>query len=174
MKLYFKRGLSNKDILHLLAHKHHSIIRTRTKRNCLFPRKDYMDLKEITSFWGMKWPLPDNWKVIDGFFSGTIQRGFTVSKEIIRQVIKILDPEGLELQHAWLLQCWQYTSRGPNALLYINTDEKVRLYRFAINGCMDGFSHHKIWMEASDFHLKVQKSCLNRMPIFEWTFSKPS
>ncbi len=39
-----------------------------------------------------------------------IRRGYVVSQETMRMVIKEIDPEGVELRRA------QYFSRGPNAL----------------------------------------------------------
>ena len=153
MELYFRIGFTNKEILNLLAHQHHIIISIRTlKRICkkmhLFRRKNQTDLEEVAAF-------------VEGEMAGTgqlqgyrwmhqraIQRGFVVSQETIRLIIKILDPEGVELRRARRLRRRQYTCRGPNALWHMDSYDKLKPYGIAINGCIDGFSRHIMWMEA--------------------------
>ncbi|KAF7662786.1 hypothetical protein LDENG_00226170 [Lucifuga dentata] len=44
-----------------------------------------------------------------------IQRGYVVSQDTIRQLIKLFDPVGVELRRAWCLRCRHYHNRGPNA-----------------------------------------------------------
>ena len=114
----------------------------------LFRRKNQTDLEEVAAF-------------VEGEMAGTgqlqgyrwmhqraIQRGFVVSQETIRLIIKILDPEGVELRRARRLRHRQYTCRGPNALWHMDSYDKLKPYGIAINGCIDGFSRHIMWMEA--------------------------
>ena len=140
VELYFRIGFTNKEILNLLAHQHHIIISIRTlKRICkkmhLFRRKNQTDLEEVAAF-------------VEGEMAGTgqlqgyrwmhqraIQRGFVVSQETIRLIIKILDPEGVELRRARRLRRRQYTCRGPNALWHMDSYDKLKPYGIAINGC---------------------------------------
>ncbi|KAF3856889.1 hypothetical protein F7725_017612 [Dissostichus mawsoni] len=77
-----------------------------------------------------------------------VQRGFVVSQETMRLVIKALDPEGVELRRARRLRRRQYHSRGPNALWHMDSYDKLKPYGIAINGCIDGFSRYIMWMEA--------------------------
>ncbi len=77
-----------------------------------------------------------------------IQRGFVVSQETIRRLMKIVDADGVELRRARRLRRRQYACRGPNALWHMDSYDKLKPYGIAINGCIDGFSRHIMWMEA--------------------------
>lgn len=44
--------------------------------------------------------------------------------------------------------CLQYNCRGLNALWHLDSYDKRKPYGIAIKGCIDGFSHHIMWMEA--------------------------
>lgn len=41
----------------------------------------------------------------------------------------------------------QYIIRGPNALWHMDSYDKLKQFGIAINGCIDGFSQHIMWME---------------------------
>ena len=115
---------------------------------CLFQRKNHTDLEEIASFVEEEMAGSGRLQGYWCFHLHAIQRGFVVSQETMRMIIKILDPEGVELQRARCLQHQQYKSRGPNALWCMDSYDKLKPYGTAINGCIDGFSHHIMWMEA--------------------------
>ncbi len=116
VKSYFRLGFSNKEILCLLAHQHGVIISKRTlQRLCrklnLFRRKNQTDIEEIASF-------VQSEMATSGWLQGyrwlhlrAIRRGYVVSQETMRIVIKEIDPKGVEL-----LRRRQYFSRGPNVL----------------------------------------------------------
>ncbi|XP_065136100.1 uncharacterized protein [Paramisgurnus dabryanus] len=77
-----------------------------------------------------------------------IRRGYVVSQENMRMIIKAIDPEGVEHRRARRLRRRQYFSRGPNALWHMDSYDKLKPYGIAINGCIDGFSRFVLWMEA--------------------------
>lgn len=64
-----------------------------------------------------------------------LQRGYVVQQDTIRQLIKLLDPVGVELRRIRPQRMDFYDKLGP--------------YNIAINGCIDGFSHYVVRMEAS-------------------------
>lgn len=64
-----------------------------------------------------------------------LQRGYVVQQDTIRQLIKLLDPVGVELRQIRPQRMDFYDKLGP--------------YNIAINGCIDGFSHYVVRMEAS-------------------------
>ena len=77
-----------------------------------------------------------------------VQRGFVVSQDTIRRIIKLVDPQGVELRRARRLRRRQYSCRGPNALWHMDGYDKLKPYGICIHGCIDGFSRYVLWMEA--------------------------
>ncbi|XP_020563208.2 uncharacterized protein LOC110016040 [Oryzias latipes] len=153
VKLYFRIGFTNKEILNLLATQNQIIISIRTlKRICrklgLFRRKHHTDLEEILTFVEEEMIGSGQLQGYRWLHQRALQRGFVVSQETIRALIKILDPEGVDLRRARRLRRRQYTCRGPNALWHVDSYDKLKPYGIAINGCIDGFSRHVMWMGA--------------------------
>ncbi|XP_035996634.1 uncharacterized protein LOC118564068 [Fundulus heteroclitus] len=153
VKLYFGIGFTNKEILSLLAHQHQIIISIRTlkrlcKRLCLYRRKNQTDPEEIASFVEEELSGSGRLQGYRWLHLRAIQRGIVVSQNTMRMIIKILDPEGVELRRARRLRRRQYISRGPNALWHMDSYDKLKPFGIAINGCIDGFSRHIMWMEA--------------------------
>ena len=70
-----------------------------------------------------------------------IQRGFVVSQEKMRMIIKVLDPEGVELRRA------RHLSTTVGGLTHCGIWIPMP-FGIAMNGCIDGFSRHIMWMEA--------------------------
>ncbi len=107
-----KLGFSNKEILCLLAHQHGVIISKRTlQRLCrklnLFRRKNQTDIEEIASFVQSEMATSGRWLHLRA-----IRRGYVVSQETMRMVIKEIDPEGVELRRARRLRiCHNATTR---------------------------------------------------------------
>lgn len=77
-----------------------------------------------------------------------VQRGFVVSQETIRCIIKLVDLQGVELRRARRLRRRQYICSGPNPLWHIDGYDKLKPYGIAIHGCIDGYSRYVLWMEA--------------------------
>ncbi len=150
---YFRLGFTNKEILSLLAHQHHIIISIRTlKRICkkryLFRRKNQSNLEDIAAFLEGEMAGTGQLRGYRWMHHRAIQRGFVVSQETIRRLMKIVDADGVELRRAQRLRRRQYACRGPNALWHMDSYDKLKPYGIAINGCIDGFSRHIMWMEA--------------------------
>lgn len=153
IKLYFGLGFNNKDILKLLAHNHRIIISIRTlKRRCrelgLFRRKNHTNLNEVIAFVQDELSGSGQMQGYRWLHQRAIQRGFVVQQDVIRQIIKLLDPQGVELRRARRLRRRQYSTRGPNALWHMDSYDKLKPYGIGINGCIDGYSRYIVWMEA--------------------------
>lgn len=78
-----------------------------------------------------------------------LQAGFTVKQEMIRILLKILDPHGVSIRKRRRLRRRQYHSNGPNFIWHIDSYDKLKPYGIGINGCIDGFSRKIIWVRAS-------------------------
>ena len=75
-----------------------------------------------------------------------IQAGLVVSRERVRIMMKILDPEGVALRGRNRLKRRQYFASGPNFLWHLDSYDKLKNYGFCINGCIDGFFRLVIWL----------------------------
>ncbi len=117
VKSYFGLGFSNKEILCLLAHQHGVIISKRTlQRLCrkpnLFRRKNQTDIEEIASFVQSEMATSGRLQGYRWLHLRAIRRGYVVSQETMRMVIKEIDPEGVELRRARHLRiCHNATTR---------------------------------------------------------------
>lgn len=153
IKLYFRLSFSNKEILAILAHNNQIVISVRTlKRICrrlgLFRRKNQSDLDEVLAFVQHEVMTNGQMQGYRWLHLRAVQRGFVVSQDTIRRIIKLVDPQGVELRRARRLRRRQYSCRGPNALWHMDGYNKLKPYGIAINGCIDGFSRYVLWMEA--------------------------
>ena len=78
-----------------------------------------------------------------------IKNGLYVSRDTVAEILRCLDPEGVELRRRNRLVRRNYYARGPNYNWHIDSYDKLKPYGLAINGCVDGFSRHIIWMNVS-------------------------
>lgn len=153
IKLYFRLSFSNKEILAILAHNNQTVISVRTlKRICkrlgLFRRKNQSDLEQVLAFVQHEIMTNGQMQGYRWLHLRAVQRGFVVSQDTIRRIIKLVDPQGVELRRARRLRRRQYSCRGPNALWHMDGYDKLKPYGIAISGCIDGFSRYVLWMEA--------------------------
>ncbi len=117
VKSYFRLGFSNKEILCLLAHQHGVIISKRTlQRLCrklnLFRRKNQTDIEEIASFVQSEMATSGRLRGYRWLHLRAIRRGYVVSQETMRMVIKEIDPEEVERRRARRLRiCHNATTR---------------------------------------------------------------
>ncbi|XP_047242593.1 uncharacterized protein LOC124881124 isoform X1 [Girardinichthys multiradiatus] len=178
VRLYFRLSFSNKEILAILAHSHQTIISVRTlKRICkrlgLFRRKNQSDLEEVMVFVQQEIMTSGQMQGYRWLHLRAVQCGIVVSQDTVRRIIKLVDPQGVELRRARQLKRRQYNCKGPNALWHMDGYDKLKLYGIAISGCIDGFSRYVLWMEAyvtnndpkliASYFLKTV-SCINGCP----------
>ena len=79
----------------------------------------------------------------------TVQHSLNVSRNIVRQVLKILDPEGVNARSKHRLQRRVYTAKGPNYLWHMDGYDKLKPFGFCIYGAMDGYSRRVLWLEVA-------------------------
>ncbi|KAL4084142.1 hypothetical protein QTP88_027977 [Uroleucon formosanum] len=78
-----------------------------------------------------------------------IQNGFTVTQETVRYLLNDLDPEGVAIRKRKILRRCQYHNKGPNYLWHTVCYDKLNPYGIPISGCIDGFSHYILSLEAA-------------------------
>ena len=152
IKCYFGIGLNNKEILGVLAQNHSIVISIRTlKRRCRelghFRRRNQTNINQGIAF--MQEELRGNGQM-QGYrwlHLQAVQRGLVVSQDTARQIIKALDPRGVEARQAHRLRRRIYTTCGPNALWHMDGYDKLKPFGICIHGCIDGYSRYVLWME---------------------------
>ena len=75
------------------------------------------------------------------------EHGMIVSRETVRQALRIIAPDGVSQRLRNRLRRTQYRAKGPNYLWHIDGYDKVNPFGFCIHGCIDGFSRRIMWLE---------------------------
>ena len=70
-----------------------------------------------------------------------------VSQNIVRQALKLIDPDGVTRRRKHRLQRRHYKARGPNHLWHLDGYDKLKPFGFCIHGCIDGYSRRIMWLE---------------------------
>lgn len=70
-----------------------------------------------------------------------------IPQEVVRQLLKALDPEGVEARSRRLIRRRRYISRGPNYLIHVDGYDKLKAFGFAVHGAIDGFSRKVLWLQ---------------------------
>ncbi|KAB0798511.1 hypothetical protein PPYR_09504 [Photinus pyralis] len=142
----------NEILLYLLTHDEDISPRTlkrRLKTMGLFRRKMYTPIEIVRSFLqehllgsgqmpGYKW-----------IYRRCIRNGMTVKQSSIRQIMHILDPEGMLVRRRKRLRRRHYYNKGPNYMRHIDGYDKLKPYGVCISGCIDGFSRKILWLRAA-------------------------
>lgn len=79
----------------------------------------------------------------------TTDHHLIVTRNIVRQVLKILDPEGVQARSGHRLRRRNYSTKGPNYLWHIDGYDKLKPFGFCVHGAIDGYSRKILWLEVS-------------------------
>lgn len=153
IKYYFHLGLNYFEILECLSqydiHMSLRSLKRRLQKLRLFRKKQYTSINTLQQF-------IQNELNGSGYLHGykwmhlrCLQSGFTVKQETIRNLLGVLDPQGVSLRKRKRLRRRQYSSRGPNYIWHVDSYDKLKPYGIGVNGCIDGFSRKLIWVKAS-------------------------
>ncbi|KAJ8025185.1 hypothetical protein HOLleu_35319 [Holothuria leucospilota] len=150
---YFDLGLSYDEILSFLRDLHGIQISKRHLKRILgrlglFRRKNHDDVvdvalrieEEIESsgrLHGYRW-----------MHNKLKNNGFNTSKETVLELLRILDPDGVQIRRRRRLRRRRYNGHGPNFIWHMDSYDKLRPYGVCINGCIDGYSRRVLWLEA--------------------------
>lgn len=72
-----------------------------------------------------------------------------VDRESVRELLKIVDPEGVELRSRHRLKRRQYKTKGPNYLWHMDGYDKLKPFGFCIHGAIDGYSRRILWLDVA-------------------------
>lgn len=154
MKKYFYKKYTYEEICGVLKSKHNIRISVRTLKRKLkqkkLKRKNIIESppEEIMS------------AIINEVFGEGCNLGYramwyrlqkkyqiTAKQKTVLEILRFVDPEGVEQRSRYRLRRRQYISRGPNFIWHTDGHDKVKRFGFAIHGCIDGFSKKLIWLK---------------------------
>ncbi|KAJ8319832.1 hypothetical protein KUTeg_001419 [Tegillarca granosa] len=148
---YLSFGIPYEEILGLLAQKHDVFISMKTlKRRLasygLYRRKNFTDIIIVAMFIQEQVQLSGCLHGYRWMYNKCLQNGMVVQRDMVRILLKILDPPGVTLRIRGKLRRRQYTSKGPNYIWHIDSYDKLKPYGICINACIDGYSRFIIWL----------------------------
>ena len=158
-KFYFHLGLQYKHILGLLAEIHGILISMRTLKRILrgeglFRRKFHTDILQAALFIEEKIGSEGCQHGYRWMHLRCLQYGIRIPRDYVHIIMKLLDPAGIELRLRKRLKRREYGAKGPDFAWHLDSYDKLKRYGLCINGCIDGFSRHIVW-------LKVYKTSSN-------------
>ena len=149
---YFLCGYTQTEMRAMLAHKDIVISDRQFKRHLarlqLFRRKCLTDVHEVATF--IQHEL-ESYGQLHGYkimHQKCVQAGLVVTRETVRQLMSLLDDEGVDLRRHRRICRRRYLSKGSNFVWHMDSYDKLKPYGICINGCIDGFSRKIIWLEA--------------------------
>ena len=74
-------------------------------------------------------------------------QGIRVPQTFVREVIKDVDPVGVDLRRRRRLRRRMYVNPGPDFAWHIDGFDKIKPFGFAIHGAIDGYSRKILWLE---------------------------
>jgi hypothetical protein len=75
--------------------------------------------------------------------------GLIVTRSVVRRILKVVDPEGVQARSRHRLRRRQYCAKGPNYLWHIDGYDKLKPFGFCIHGAIDGYSRRILWLEVA-------------------------
>lgn len=150
---YFHLGLQQSEIITLLNGVHNITVHPRTLKRLLnqmnlYRRKNYSDLDTVLTFIQEELTKSGQLHGYRWMHLKCIQHGLTVTRETVREFLLLLDPKGVDLRKRKRLRRRQYHNSGPNSVWHMDSYDKLKPYGICINGAIDGFSRHIIWLNA--------------------------
>lgn len=149
---YFKQGFDYQKILCFLYQYHGIRISLRT----LNTKLHYLGLKRKNINYNL-----DNVKTriqqeLDGpGCSGGYRavwhtlriEGMQVPRDVVRVILKELDPQGVQQRKSKTLRRRIYHTPGPNYTWHVDGYDKLKPYGFPVHGCIDGYSRKVLWFK---------------------------
>ncbi|PIK52036.1 hypothetical protein BSL78_11049 [Apostichopus japonicus] len=150
---YFRLGLTNNEMITALSELDNITLSKRHLKRLmgnegLFRRKNHSDLLDVAIYMYNELERSGKLHGYRWFHHKLRNNGYNIDRETVRNLLKLLDPEGVELRRRRRLRRRNYNGIGPNFVWHIDSYDKLKPFGICINGCIDGFSRHVLWVEA--------------------------
>lgn len=153
IKTYFLLGLNHFEIVATLQTNDGIIISLRQLRRVLrqlglFRKKHFSGVPSLNRFLEAQLAESGQLHGYRWMHLKCLQNGFVVTQKTIRQLLQILDPEGVETRRRRRLRRRRYFNKGPNYMWRTNCYDKLKPFGVCITGCIDGYSRYIMWLKA--------------------------
>ncbi|CAH0551685.1 unnamed protein product [Brassicogethes aeneus] len=150
---YFSLGLQQREIITMLESVHNIIISPRNlkrilKKNNSYGRRNFSNPNTVAAFIESQLSGSGQMHGYRWMHLKCIQHGLVVTQETVRELLKLLDPTGVDIRKRKRLRRRQYVSKGPNYVWHVDSYDKLKPYGICINGAIDGFSRNIMWLKA--------------------------
>ena len=97
----------------------------------------------------------------------TNDHGHVVTRNVVRQILKVVDPEGVEARSCHRLRRRQYCAKGLNYIWHIDGYDKLKPFGFCIHGAHPFFSFVVVlfWVCCYFSFGHYELNCLLRMRL---------
>ena len=112
----------------------------------LWRKKHFSDLSDVIEFIESKLQTSGCMHGYRWMHHKCLSNGLIVTRETVREILRELDPLGVEMRSHRRLQRRKYSSKGPNYMWHIDGYDKLKGYGLPVHGCVDGFSRKVIWL----------------------------
>lgn len=148
----FQCGLQNNEIVAVL-HSEYSVnvslkqVGKILRRSGLYRRKHYSSVNDVVNFIQQQVVLSAQRLGYRLMHLRCLQAGFVVQKEVVRLLMRIIDPRGVALRQCRRLHRRVYHSKGPNYLWHLDGYDKLKPFGLCIHACVDGYSRYVMWLK---------------------------
>ena len=88
-----------------------------------------------------------------------IKNQLNVSRGIVAQIMKELEPVGVDARRRRTLRRRLYYSKGPNWVWYLDGYDKLKPFGFEIHGSVDGYSRRGLWLNVLKSNKDPKEVC---------------
>ena len=147
----FYKGYEYEEILYMLKNQHNITISLSTLKRKLRQYNLHRN--------GVEFDLPALRNAIVEILDGpgcslsyrsvwhALQRkGIRVPRSVVEEIVRELDPDGVEARKAHRLRRRQYICPGPNKVWHADGYDKIKPFGFPIHGCINGYSRKVLWL----------------------------
>ncbi|XP_077867977.1 uncharacterized protein LOC144357824 [Saccoglossus kowalevskii] len=154
---YFNACYSNQEILASLALCHGIVISLRHLKRLLrkigLRRRQTVNLLHLDNVLeAIQQELNGSGKCI-GYRSMwkrlKLKYGLAVNRDIVLELLRLVDPDGIERRKKRRMMRRKYIAPGPNFIWHIDGYDKLKPFGFAVHGAIDGFSRRILLLEVS-------------------------
>ena len=154
IKYYFTRGFQYDAIVDFLSKRHgvhmsERTLRSRLRSYGLKRRQPDYNIDEIRELIQEKLRGPACMGGYRLIWHALRISGYQVPRRVVEQLMKELDPEGIEIRRSRRLRRRTYRVPGPNYCWHTDGYDKLKPYGFPIYGCIDGWSRKIIWVRVA-------------------------
>lgn len=143
---YFNLGFQHQEIVDHLKKDGVQISLKTVKRKLktlnLWRRRDYSDIHEVRNFISQQLKTSGKLLGYRWMWLRCLQNQLVVKQETVRQIIHLLDPEGVEKRKKKALVRRIYYTGGTFFTVHIDGYDKLSPFGICVSGCIDGFSRY--------------------------------